>query len=273
MFFHFLSFSFIFFHFLAFSFISFHFLSFSFIFFFFFFFFFFLRGSKSDFFGPQFRYDFSWQFLCEKSIFSAVSGGTPLGPLFLFFSLFFPFFSVVHTSAASTRYVMGSRVGGSNSIPETVLAQEGARQNVLNPKFPPRRWRIPTIQMRFERTRITTGLPLWTRTGGTQLWYPPEEGGIMLNWQSNCLNWGSAIEKIEFLQFANSPAWGSLLLFNTLKRGRRRTNRGSVVHFCLEAKSSVIPRVFSTGPQIPYDSYVFAINLGNCSWLFVRSKQ
>ena len=29
---------------------------------------------------------------------------------------------------------MGSRVGGSNSIPETVLAQEGARQNVLNPK-------------------------------------------------------------------------------------------------------------------------------------------
>ena len=31
-------------------------------------------------------------------------------------------------------YVMGSRVGGSNSIPKTVLAQEGARQNVLNPK-------------------------------------------------------------------------------------------------------------------------------------------
>ena len=29
---------------------------------------------------------------------------------------------------------MGSRVGGSNSMPKTVLAQEGARQNVLNPK-------------------------------------------------------------------------------------------------------------------------------------------
>ena len=31
---------------------------------------------------------------------------------------------------------MGSRVDGSNSIPKTVLAQEGARQNVLNPKDP-----------------------------------------------------------------------------------------------------------------------------------------
>ena len=29
---------------------------------------------------------------------------------------------------------MGSRVGGSNSIPELVLAKEGARRNVLNPK-------------------------------------------------------------------------------------------------------------------------------------------
>ena len=29
---------------------------------------------------------------------------------------------------------MGSRVGGSNSIPETVLAQEGAQEHLLDPK-------------------------------------------------------------------------------------------------------------------------------------------
>ena len=103
MFFHFLSFSFILFHFLSFSFIFFHFLSFSFIFFhvlsfsfisfyfpsFSFIFFVFVGCSKSVFFGPQFRYDFSWQFFCEKPIFGPISGGTPLGPLFLFFLLFF----------------------------------------------------------------------------------------------------------------------------------------------------------------------------------------
>ena len=101
-----LSFSFIF---VSFSFIFFHFLS--------------------------FIFSFSFIFF---HLFSFRLGGrrsTPLGPLFLFFSSFFFsfFFSVVHTSAASTRYVMGSRVGGSNSIRETVFAQEGARQNVLNP--------------------------------------------------------------------------------------------------------------------------------------------
>ena len=48
--------------------------------------------SKYDFFGPQFRYDFSWQFLCEKSILGPISGGTPLGPLFLFPTFFLPFF-------------------------------------------------------------------------------------------------------------------------------------------------------------------------------------
>ena len=65
-FFHFLSFSFIFFHFRSFSFIFVHFRSFSFIFFHFlsfsFIFFHFLclcLCSKSDFFGPQFHYDFS----------------------------------------------------------------------------------------------------------------------------------------------------------------------------------------------------------------------
>ena len=41
--------------------------------------------------GPQFRYDFFRQFLCKKSVFGPVSGGgTPLGPLFLFFIVFFP---------------------------------------------------------------------------------------------------------------------------------------------------------------------------------------
>ena len=48
------------------------------------------------FFGPQFRNDFSGQFLCEKSIFGPISGGkkNPLGPSFPFFSYFFvlPFF-------------------------------------------------------------------------------------------------------------------------------------------------------------------------------------
>ena len=39
---------------------------------------------------PQFRYDFSWQFLCEKSILGHISG---VGPSFPFFLLFFsPFF-------------------------------------------------------------------------------------------------------------------------------------------------------------------------------------
>ena len=57
-FFHFLSFSFFFFLFLSFSFFFFLYLSFSFIFFFFSFFFFFVGGSKSNFFGPQFRHDF-----------------------------------------------------------------------------------------------------------------------------------------------------------------------------------------------------------------------
>ena len=52
-FFHFISFSFIFPHCLSFSFIFFHFLAFSFI------LFFFVACSKSDFFVPQFRYDFS----------------------------------------------------------------------------------------------------------------------------------------------------------------------------------------------------------------------
>ena len=66
--------SFIFVHILSYSFIFFHFLSFSFI--------FSVFVGCSNFFGPQFRYDFSGQFLCEKSIFG-------LGPSFLFFLLFF----------------------------------------------------------------------------------------------------------------------------------------------------------------------------------------
>ena len=36
-----------------------------------------------------------------------------------------------------------------------------------------------------------------------------------------------------------------------------------MVHFFLEAKCSVIPRVLSTGPQILYDSWGSALNLGN----------
>ena len=62
------------------------------------------------------------------------------------------------------------------------------KPSTVNHKFPPHRWRIPTIQLRFERTRSTAGLLLWTRMGGTQLRYPSEEDGKMLNWQSNCLN-------------------------------------------------------------------------------------
>ena len=87
-FFHFLSFSITFYHFLSFLIIFYHFLSFSFI------FFFFVGCSESDFFGPQFRYDFCRQFSCEKSIFGPIPGGTPLGPLFLFFLLFFSRFFV-----------------------------------------------------------------------------------------------------------------------------------------------------------------------------------
>ena len=60
-----------------FSSIFFHFLSFSFI------FFSFVVCSKSDFFGPQFRYDFSRQFLCEKSILVPISGcGVGLGDFY-----------------------------------------------------------------------------------------------------------------------------------------------------------------------------------------------
>ena len=43
------------------------------------------------FFGPQFGYEFSGQFLCDKSILGPVSGGTPLGPPFFFSSFFFRF--------------------------------------------------------------------------------------------------------------------------------------------------------------------------------------
>ena len=82
---HVLSCSFMFFHVLSFSFTFFHFPSFSFI------FFVFVGCSKFHFFGPQFRYDFSWQFSCEKSFFGAHLGGnnTPLGPSFPFFPTFF----------------------------------------------------------------------------------------------------------------------------------------------------------------------------------------
>ena len=79
--FHFHSFSFIFFHFHSFSFIFFHFLSFSLS----------LLGAQNlIFLGPQFRYDFSWQFFCEKSIFGPISGGKKtLWALFSFFFLLF----------------------------------------------------------------------------------------------------------------------------------------------------------------------------------------
>ena len=83
---------FIFYHFLFFSINFHHFLSFSFP----------LLGAQNLIFsGSQFRYINFWARL----------GRYPFGPSFLFFPTFF-FFSVVHTSAASTRYVMGSRVVG-----------------------------------------------------------------------------------------------------------------------------------------------------------------
>ena len=74
------------------SFIFFHFLSFSFIFFVFFlsFSFSFPGGQNLIFFGPQLPHDFLTKLLCKKSFFWAVSGGTPLGPLF-FFCLFITF--------------------------------------------------------------------------------------------------------------------------------------------------------------------------------------
>ena len=91
---HFHSFSFIFIHFLSFSFLFFHLFSFSLS----------LLGAQNlTFFGPQFRYDFSGQFL----IFGHIYGCTqtpppPLGPLFLFshFSivlLYFSFFFLKNT--------------------------------------------------------------------------------------------------------------------------------------------------------------------------------
>ena len=119
----FLSFSFIFLHFLSFSFIFFHFV--------------FVGCSKSDFFWASISLRFLLTVLMYKKINLGTHLKTPYGPSFPFFSYFFflfLFLSVVHASAASTRHVMGSWVGGSKSIPETVLAQEGARQNVLNPK-------------------------------------------------------------------------------------------------------------------------------------------
>ena len=54
-----------------------------------------------------------------------------LFPCFLLF--FFLLSTRVRLSPEERCNVMGSRVAGSNSIPETVLAQEGAHQNVLNP--------------------------------------------------------------------------------------------------------------------------------------------
>ena len=98
---HFLSFSFIsfiFFHFLSFSFIFFHFLSFSFIFvhlrsssfIFFHFLSFSLLGAQNfDFFGPQFRDDFSSPFLCENQFLGPSRVVNPFGPSFPFFLLIF----------------------------------------------------------------------------------------------------------------------------------------------------------------------------------------
>ena len=95
MFFHVLSCSFMFFHFPSFSFIFLHFPSFSFIFLHFLSFSLSLLGAQNlIFLGPQFRYDFSGQFLCEKSIFGPTPGGNRLGALFLFSSLFSPRFFV-----------------------------------------------------------------------------------------------------------------------------------------------------------------------------------
>ena len=70
------------------------FVSFSVVFFFFSFFFsFFVRGSKSDFFGPQFRYDFFKYFFDQKFNFSArlVSERYTFEASFLFFFSFFLF--------------------------------------------------------------------------------------------------------------------------------------------------------------------------------------
>ena len=81
MFFHVLSCSFMFFHVLSCSFMFFHVLSFSFI-------FFVLVGcSKSDFFGPQFRYDFSQHF--KKIQFFGPSRVVPFGPSLPFAPTFF----------------------------------------------------------------------------------------------------------------------------------------------------------------------------------------
>ena len=66
---------------------------FSFIFVVFSFSFFFIVGcSKSDFFWPQLRHDFQTKFLCEKSMFWAVSASIPLWALFSFFSSLCSFF-------------------------------------------------------------------------------------------------------------------------------------------------------------------------------------
>ena len=84
------------FHFLSFSFIFFHFLTISFMFFLFFsfllFLFLFVGTQNSVFFGPQFRYDFSSQFLIKKIQCFGPSRCTPLRPLFLFFSSLFSSF-------------------------------------------------------------------------------------------------------------------------------------------------------------------------------------
>ena len=142
-FFHFLSFSFIFFQIfsncLSFSFISFHFLSFPFIFLYFlsfsFSFSFYFSGAQNLIFvGLNFVTIFLDSSYVKNQFFGPVSGGTPFEPSFsCFFLLFFPSFSQLSTRVRPPP-AMGSWVGGSNSIPETVLAQEGARQNVLNPK-------------------------------------------------------------------------------------------------------------------------------------------
>ena len=76
----------------TFSYIFFHFLSFSSL-FFCFFLFFFSRALKKSFFLPRLPHDFLSKLLCKKSKFWAVSGSTPLGPLF--FLVYFHFFFFV----------------------------------------------------------------------------------------------------------------------------------------------------------------------------------
>ena len=106
------------------------------------------------FFGPQFRYDFSEQFLCEKSIFGPVSG-------WALFSFFPPVFSLVFCFQKSNVQTLGSNSYGQHSL----LVSHKRTRTRNNPLWYP-----------LKPVAISRGATSQKRTRNTPSYQPKENG-------------------------------------------------------------------------------------------------